>query len=392
MSPSRFAAWPTYSAAERQAVDEVLASGKVNYWTGTLCREFEEKFAAFADSRHAVSLANGTVALDLALIALGIGPGDEVIVTPRSFVASVSSVVNAGAVPVFADVDEASGNISVETILPRLTGKTRAIVPVHLGGWPCDMPAIMQLAEQHGLRVIEDCAQAHGAHIAGRSVGSFGHVGAWSFCQDKIMTTGGEGGMVTTQDPALWRRMWEYKDHGKNWDKVRATDPAPGFRWLHDSFGTNWRMLEMQAAIGLVQLEMMPRWHRRRSEIAASYLALAREFPCLLSAPVPGEGFEHAWYRFYCYLNDDGMKAGWDRDRIIAAVTAEGIPLFHGSCSEIYLERSVQNAGLAPLQRLPVARRLGERSLMFLTHPTITDTQLDAAVSVMRKVFAQAAR
>lgn len=372
------------------AVDHVLTSGKVNYWTGQVCREFEKEFAQFADCGHAVSLANGTVALDLALKGLGIGPGDEVIVTPRSFIASVSSVVNAGAIPIFADVERDSGNISPESIATCISPSTKAIIPVHLGGWPCDMPAIMDMARSYGLSVIEDCAQAHGARIGGRSVGSFGEIGAWSFCQDKIMTTGGEGGMVTTSDSDLWQTMWEYKDHGKSWSKIYEQEHSPGFRWLHHSFGTNWRMLEIQAAIGRIQIEHMPVWHSRRTQIALNWLRLAREFPKLLRAPAPADGVEHAWYRYYAYLQPHSFADGWDRDRVIAQATARGVPLFHGTCSEIYRETALERAGLQPTRPLTVAHELGETSLMFLTHPTITDEQLSKGTQILREIFFQA--
>ena len=215
-----FSPWPSYTEKESQAVSQVLLSNKVNYWTGAECREFENEFAEFADSQYAIAVSNGTTALDLALIALGIDCGDEVVVTSRTFLASVSSIVNAGAIPVFADVSLDSQNITAESISKVLSEKTKAIVCVHLAGLPCDMDSITELAEQHNLFVIEDCAQAHGAKYKGRSVGSIGHIGAWSFCQDKIMTTGGEGGMVTTNDRELWSRMWSFKDHGKSWEAV----------------------------------------------------------------------------------------------------------------------------------------------------------------------------
>ena len=214
------AQWPSYSEEEQQAVARVLASGRVNYWTGEETRAFEREFADWAGAAHAVALFNGTVALDLALKALGIGAGDEVIVTPRTFIASVSSVVNAGATPVFADVDRDSGNISPDSVERIVGERTRAILPVHLGGWPCEMIALRDLADRRGLAIIEDCAQAHGARVDGASVGTFGEIGTWSFCQDKIITTGGEGGMVTTDDAELWSRMWSYKDHGKSWNAV----------------------------------------------------------------------------------------------------------------------------------------------------------------------------
>ena len=253
-----FSPWPSFSEEEVEAVARVMRSNRVNYWTGEECRKFEREFAEWAGSRHAVALANGTLALDVALHGLGIGPGDEVVVTPRTFLASVSCVVNAGGVPVFADVDRDSGNSTAETIAAVLTPRTRAVIPVHLAGWPCDMDPIMDLAADHGLKEIEDCAQAHGARYKGRSVGTIGHVGAWSFCQDKIITTGGEGGMVTTDDPEVWSRMWSFKDHGKSWEAVYEREHAPGFRWLHESFGTNWRMLEMQAAIGRSEVMRRP--------------------------------------------------------------------------------------------------------------------------------------
>src|SRR5690606_10824692 len=248
-----FPPWPSFTTEEADAVREVILSNKVNYWTGQECRKFEQEFAAWTGCRHAVALSNGTLALDAALKALGIGPGDEVIVTPRTFLASVSCVINAGAKPVFAEVDRDSQNITASTIQAVLTERTRAVICVHLAGWPCDMDPIMALADERGLYVIEDCAQAHGAHYKGRPVGSIGHIGAWSFCQDKIMTTGGEGGMTTTNDQRLWSKMWSLKDHGKSWDALYKQQHPPGFRWLHESFGTNWRMMEMQAAIGRIQ-------------------------------------------------------------------------------------------------------------------------------------------
>lgn len=261
--------WPCFTQEEADAVSKVLLSNKVNYWTGSECRKFEKEFAAFAGTRYAVALSNGTLALDVALKAIGIGAGNDVIVTSRTFLASASCIVNAGANPVFADVDLNSQNISAETIKAALTSNTKAIIVVHLAGMPAEMDGIMDLAKEHDLWVIEDCAQAHGAKYKGKSVGSIGHVGAWSFCQDKIMTTGGEGGMVTTNDKTLWEKMWSYKDHGKSYDAVYHREHAPGFRWLHESFGTNWRMMEMQAAIGRIQLKRLPEWTACRQAHAA---------------------------------------------------------------------------------------------------------------------------
>jgi dTDP-4-amino-4,6-dideoxygalactose transaminase len=391
MLDTPFSSWPSFSPEEVAAVAQTLASNRVNYWTGDRGREFERRFAEWAGTSHAVALANGTLALDVALKALGIGPGDEVITTPRSFIASASCIVTAGAAPVFADVDRNSQNISAETIEAVLTPRTKAIVCVHLGGMPCDMDPIMNLAARHRLKVIEDCAQAHGARYKDRSVGSIGDVGAWSFCQDKIMTTGGEGGMVTTNDPDLWRFMWSYKDHGKSWEAVYERSHPPGPRLVHDSFGTNWRMLEMQAAVGLIQLERMPEWTRRRSEIASALTATCGRHPALRVPAVPND-VAHAWYRFYAFVVPERLADGWTRDRIVEAISALGVPCLHGSHSEIYLERAFDGTSWRPPQRLPNARELGETALCFLVHPTLTDDEVRRTQAAIDTVLGEATR
>ncbi len=385
-------AWPSFSDEEVAAAAAVIASNKVNYWTGQEGRAFEREFAEWAGSAHAVALANGTLALDVALKAMNIGPGDEVIVTPRTFIASASTVVNAGATPVFADVDADSGNISPATIAAVLTEKTKAIIPVHLAGWPCDMDGIMALAAERDIWVVEDCAQAHGAKVGDRSVGSIGHVGAWSFCQDKIMTTGGEGGMVTTDNPDLWSAMWSFKDHGKSWEAVYEREHAPGFRWVHESFGTNWRMLEVQSAIGRIQLGRMQAWNARRTLIAQAVAAALKPVAGAVRVPAPVQGMTHAYYRQYAYVRPDGLKSGWSRDRIVAELSARGVPVMQGSCSEVYLEKAFDGTPWRPAERLPVARDLGETSLMFLTHPTMSDGEIDHIRVELGRIFDEASR
>ena len=400
MLNTQFSPWPSFTQEEADAVSQVLLSNKVNYWTGTECREFEKEFAAWAGTDYAVALANGTLALDVALQAMGIGEGDEVIVTPRSFIASVSTVVNAGAMPVFADVEADTGNISARTIAPHITDKTKAIICVHLAGWPCDMDEIMALAKQHNLWVIEDCAQAHGAKYKGKPVGSIGHVGAWSFCQDKIMTTGGEGGMVTTNDKALWQKMWEYKDHGKNYDSIYHKQHPPGFRWLHDSFGTNWRMMEMQAVIGRIQLKKMAEWTKIRTQNAKilrealTQFAGERQFlriPDIEFHQVMGGDSVHAYYKYYVYVRPENLPENINRDSILNALNEKKIPCFSGSCSEIYLEKAFDNHPSRPNVRLTVAKELGETSLMFLIHPTLTTNEMQTiattTVDVLTSLF-----
>lgn len=376
MLNTTFAPWPSFTQEEADAVSKVLLSNKVNYWTGTECREFEKEFAAWSDTKYAIALANGTLALDVALKVLDIKQGDDVIVTSRTFIASASCIVTAGANPVFADVDLNSQNITAETIAAALTQNTKAIIVVHLAGMPAEMDAIMELAAQHNLYVIEDCAQAHGAKYKGKSVGSIGHIGAWSFCQDKIMTTGGEGGMVTTNDKDLWERMWSYKDHGKSWSAIYEKQHPPGFRWVHDSFGTNWRMLEMQAVIGRVQLKKMAEWTKIRTKNAERIWNLCQKFDFIRVPSVPDQ-ISHAHYKCYVFINAEKLPDGWSRDRIISSLNAEGIPCYQGSCSEVYMEQAFANTQWIPKQRLENAKNLGETSLMFLVHPTLTQDDND---------------
>lgn len=386
-----FAPWPFHAPDELEAVQRVLVSGRTNYWTGEEVRAFERQYATALGRGHAVALHNGSLALELALIALRIGPGDEVVTTPRTFVASASSIVLRGATPVFADVDHDSGNLTAASIEAVLTSRTRAVVPVHLGGWPVDLPELMNLATERGLSVIEDCAQAHGAAIDGRPVGSFGDVAAFSFCQDKIVTTGGEGGLLALDDEKAYRRAWEFKDHGKSYEAVHEREHPSGFRWLHESFGTNWRMSEVQAAIGRRQLGKLSAWHATRRRHAERLEAALRELPAFRVPVVPAR-LEHAYYRAYVYVRPEALATGWDRQRIVDEIVDVGVPCFSGSCSEVYLERAFQDAGLGPDRRLPVARELGETSLAFLVHPTLDDAALDRTIEVVKGVAERASR
>jgi len=378
---TKFSSWPAFTDEEADAVRDVVISNKVNYWTGEECRKFEKEFASWSELKYAVALGNGTLALDVALKALDIGGGDEVIVTSRTFIASISSIVNSGATPVFADVDLSSQNITPDSIRPAVTNKTKAIVCVHLAGWPCDMDEIMAIANEHDLYVIEDCAQAHGAKYKGNPVGSIGHIGCWSFCQDKIMTTGGEGGMVTTNDESLWRNMWAYKDHGKSYEAVYEREHPEGFRWLHESFGTNWRMTEMQAAIGRIQLKRMPDWHRKRLNNANSIWSAAKQCKGLRVPNIP-DYIEHAAYKCYVFVNGDVEL----RDQIMREINEKGVPCYSGTCSEVYLEKAFDNTGFRPKERLTNAKKLGETSLMFLVHPTLTKEEIQKTFDVLTEV------
>ena len=383
-----FAPWPWFEEEVIEAAMRVLRSGKVNYWTGEEGRQFETEYAASIGCKHAVAVANGTVALELALCALGIGPGDDVVVASRTFIASGSCIIMRGATPVMADIDRASQNITADTVRAALTPRTKAIIAVHLAGWPCDMDTILNVAREHGLKVIEDCAQAHGAEYKGRPVGSMGHINAFSFCQDKIMTLGGEGGLVTTNDTELWLSAWAYKDHGKSYDTACNRVHPDGFRCLHESFGTNWRITEMQSAMGRVLLQGLPEMVERRRRYAAILSQRFSEMPAL-RVTIPSDDVSHSYYKYYVFLRRDRLRAGWTRDRVVEAVTAEGIPCFSGSCSEIYLEKAFP-PGMRPPERLPIAKELGETSLMFQVHPTLSESDMHETADAVEKVLAHA--
>ena len=383
--------WPHFDSDQIDVATHVLGSGKVNTWTGKETRAFESEFAKWCGSSQAIAMANGSLALYAAYWAVGLGQGDELITTPRTFIATASSAVQLGAKPVFADVDPNSGAITAASIAPLITPRTKAISVVHLGGWPADMPAICDLSRAHGIAVIEDCAQAHGARINGQSVASFGDVAAWSFCQDKIMTTAGEGGMVNTSRPDLWDAMWAFKDHGKTHEAVFGREHPPGFRWLHERFGSNFRLTELQSAIGRIQLQRLTEWTLIRTRNAL-LLAEALGDLSAVRVPRPPEHLTHAWYKFYAFVQPEALADGWSRDRILSEIAALGYPALSGSCSEIYLEKCFQDAGLAPAVRLPVARELGETSLMFLVHPTITPEQMASYAQAVRSVVKRACR
>ena len=385
--------WPSPSDAQIAAVDAVMRTGRINYWTGDEGRSLERDYAAELDVAHAVATANGTLALELALRAFEIGPGDEVVIPARSFIATASCVVAVGATPVIADIDPESSNLTAETVAAVLTERTKAVIAVHLGGWPVEMNPLMALAAERGFRVIEDCAQAHGAAYRGRPVGSLGDAGCFSFCQDKIIASG-EGGLLALDDDTAYTRAWEYKDHGKSLAKLGdaefASTPA-SFKWLHDSFGSNFRMPELEAAIVRVALRELPAMHARRTELAlrlASGLADVHG----IRVPLPPDHAEHAFYRLYAYVQPDELAPGWDRDRILFAIVAEGAPVQYGSCAELYREQAFASAGLAPADRLPGATRTHDTSLALRVHPTLSDNDIDDVVVAVRKVLEVASK
>lgn len=385
----KIAPWPYFAADEVEAAKEVLVSGKVNYWTGNLTKQFEQEFAKYHSQKYGIALSNGTLALELALFGLGIGAGDEVITTSKTFIASASCIFQCGATPVVADIDLNSQNVTVETLAPLVTSKTKAIIVVHLGGYPCDMPAIMKWAKNKGLFVIEDCAQAHGAKIGDQLVGSFGDISAFSFCQDKIMTTGGEGGIVINNDEAIFKKMWSFKDHGKSFELAHQKSHGFEFRYIHEDFGSNYRFTEFQSAIALKQLEKLKGWVEKRRHLAHAIMDGLAHVSGMKFSTVAKDIY-HSYYRLYAFLDIGKFKPGWNRSRFIEAINAEGVPCMVGSCSEIYLENAFTKNNLGPKERHKNACILSETSIVFLVHPTLDDKYINDVIAAVRKVTAEA--
>lgn len=357
--------WPQHEPDEIAAVVGLLSAGRVNSLVhGEQTRRFEAEFARFCGMPHAIALSNGTVALELALRALGVGPGDEVIVPARSFFATAACVVAAGGTPVFADIDPATNAIDPASARRMCSNLTRAIICVHLGGWPCDMPALRALADEKGAWLIEDCAQAHGASLHGQMAGSWGDAAAFSFCTDKIMSTGGEGGMLLLRDEAHWKRAWAYKDHGKNPDKFFAPPDGSGFRFLHDSFGTNWRMTEMQAALGRAQLAKLPSWLARRRRNASALMRCLEQEPGVELPTIP-DHVGHAFYRLYVTIARDRLGQEGTTAQIIDRMNQMGLPVGSGSCADMTQEAAFANAAPRRDGELRAARDAGRRSIAF---------------------------
>jgi dTDP-4-amino-4,6-dideoxygalactose transaminase len=381
------APWPYFSKDEISAVNKVLRSGKVNQWTGHEVFSLEKEYADSLGVKYAIALFNGSVALDMALMALGIGAGDDVIVPGRSFVASASCVALKGARPVFCDIDRESQNITVKEIEKVFTKKTKAIIAVHLAGWPCELEELRNFCDRKGVFLIEDCAQAHGAKYKGRPVGSFGDVSCFSFCQDKIISTGGEGGLLVTNDKKIWQKVWSFKDHGRDYKTMFNKKGDNSFVWAVSSFGSNYRMTEMQAAIGRIALVKLGKWVNKRRELANILNKGFKKLP-QLRVTMPSDREYHSYYKYYVFVNKDRLRKGLSRDKIVRSLNKRGIPCGTGICPEIYLEKAFRDySNGLKMPRLPVARELGETSIMFQVHPTLKKSNMYQIVESMGKIL-----
>ena len=378
-----FPNWPFFEEDEITAVQKVLLSGKVNYWTGNIGRLFEKNFSDFSSCKYSVAVANGSLALTAAYMSLGLSFGDEIITTSRTFIATSSTALLLGIKPVFADLDYLSGNINAKTIEPLITKKTKAIAVVHIAGWPADMYNILKLARKYNLKILEDCSQAHGAKIDGRSVGSFGDVATWSFCQDKIISTGGEGGIITTNNEDIFDFLFSIKDHGKSLKSIEKYKNKEGFKWVHDRLGNNFRLTEIQSQIGLIQLSKLENWVDLRNRNANILIQTLFDINTI-RVPVPEDNIKHAYYKFYFFLAQN-KSVTEIKDKIIKDIKDKGFPAFHGGCSEIYLEKVFRDLNLGPKKRLPIAKELGETGIMLLVHPSINEVTMYNYASVVRK-------
>ena len=386
----KFSKWPIFSREEIKAAKNTLQSGKVNYWTGKQGKFFEEKFAQYCNVKYAIAVSNGTVALDLALIALEIKKGDEIIVTPRTYVSTVLCIINIGAKPIFADVDDNSGNITSNSIKECISKKTKAIICVHIGGFPCEMDPIVRLSKKNKVPLIEDCSQVHGGKYKNKSLGSFGDIGTWSFCQDKIISTGGEGGMITTNKKKLWKKMWSYKDHGKNFNKVYKKNNSIGFKWLHDFNGSNYRMTEFQATIGIIQLKKLNNWNLKRNNNSKKIINICEKFSQSLRVTNVPKHINHAWYRCYVYVIQSGLKPKWNRNRIMFEINKLSIPCQVGTCPEVYKERIFKKNNIQPKKKLKNIEELSKSSLAFFVHPNLTIKEINKTCKAINSVMMRA--
>ena len=388
-----FPKWPYYSEDEIKIVETILRSGKVNYWTGNTTSLFEKKFADICGCDYTIALANGSLALSCAYLAIGLRNGDQIITTPRSFIATTSSAMLLGAKPVFADIDRDSGNITAETIEPLINKKTKAIAVVHIGGWPADIIGISKLAKKYNLFLIEDCSQAHGASIIFKNkiipVGQLGDISTWSFCQDKIISTGGEGGMIATNNKYFYEKIWSFKDHGKSLKKVKSNSQKGSFSYVHDDLGSNFRITNLQSGIGILQLNKLINWNKIRTKNANILINELKNIQSI-RIPIIPKSINHAWYKFTCFINKNKLKIGWSRDRIIKHINDFGYPAFQGSCSELYLENCIKKRQLSAMETLPIANELGETSLCFLIHPTIPEDIMLNYAKIISKIMIEA--
>ena len=368
--------WPHFSNSEIQKVSQILESGKINYWTGKEGRLFESEYAKFCKVNYGIAVSNGTVAIEMALKAIGIKKNDEVIVPSCTYVATASAVLSLGGNPVFADIDLNTLNVTVDSIKKCITKKTKAVIVVHLGGCPCEMRPIISLVKKKNLKLIEDCSQAHGAKYENKPVGSFGDLSTWSFCQDKIISTAGEGGMITTNNKKYRDFVWSLKDHGKSEISLKKQQKKIGFKWIHDNEGSNYRLTEIQSAVGRIQLKNINKTNNNRKKFAKRLSYVLSKYKKNIRVPFFDNSIHHAWYRFYVFIEINNKVSKNYRDRLLKFLNANQIQCITGSCAEVYREKVFRKNNLSPKKRHKNAMRISDSSLAFIIHPDFNEKQI----------------
>jgi len=389
-----------YSKKSINKIKSILSSGKVNYWNGNEGKKFEREFSNYIGNKYSVAVSNGSVALEIALKTLGLKKKDQVIVSSRSFVISASCVLNLGLKPVFADVDH-NGNLNINTIKKAYNSNVKAIIIVHLNGLACDLQPIVKFVKKNKIFLIEDCSQAHGAVYQNKKVGSFGDISTWSFCTDKIISTGGEGGLISTNKKKLWLKSWSLKDHGKNYMSCFFKKHKTGFKWLHDNLGSNHRMTEIQAYLGREQLKTLDKNINIRNLIANLYLdglknyyqkfdvLIKPNFKCQ-SCPLK-KNIEncnkcvHSFYRLNLFVN----KKKINQIKLVELLNKKMIDCSIGACPEIYREKIFKKYKLSPKKRLSNAKLLGETSIVFPINPQKSLNKVNLEIMYIKKILSK---
>ena len=362
--------WPNYNKSLINKVVKTLTAGKINYTSERYGKIFEKKFSNFVGNKYSVAICNGTVALEIAIKSLKIPKGSEILVTARSFFSSASCIVNTGNKPVFLDVNLFTQNISIEEIKRKITKKTKVIICVHLAGLPCDMREIKKICKISNIKIIEDCSQAHGASIDGKQVGSFGDVSTWSFCTDKIISTLGEGGMISTNNKFIYKFALETINHGSV--EVKNQNLSEKFIYNKNSFGSNFRITEIQSLAGIEQLKNLKKTQKIREKMAKDFSKVISSYKNKINYYFPKKNIKSAWYRFYFFINPNLKNKNKLRLEIITQLKKKNIRVYTGSCPEIYLEKSFKKLKNFSSKRLINCKILGETSVALDVNHTLT--------------------
>tara|TARA_B100000767_G_C19747383_1_gene529176 strand:- start:627 stop:1799 length:1173 start_codon:yes stop_codon:yes gene_type:complete len=376
--------WPNFSKNLISKVGRILSSGKINYIDGPYGKKFEKEFSKFVGNRYSIAICNGTAALEVAIKSLKLAKNSEIIVPSRSFFASAACIVNTGHIPIFADVDLLTQNISLDDIKKKISKRTKAIICVHLAGLPCNMHDIKKLANKNKIKIIEDCSQAHGASIDNMQVGSFGDVSTWSFCNDKIISTLGEGGMISTNKKIIYDFCKTYINHGS---VLQNNKNSEKFIYNKDYFGTNLRITEIQSIAGLEQLKDLRKVQIKRERMSKDYFHVTSKYQNYIYSYFPLKNIKCAWYRFYFFLKTDMKEYQKIRFKIIKNLKKNDLKCFTGSCPEIYLEKSFKKLKNFKVRRLINSKILGETSIALDINHTLTHAKHKKKVLELKLVL-----